>query len=80
MLVILPVVVDMTIVASVMHPDTTAREEARTVMGEPLKLLEGESDDGVSEKLFHYGERISKMLLSVSIVLILGYEAVFPWR
>ena len=51
MLVILPVDVDMTIVASVITPETTAREEARTVMGEPVKLVEGDKEAGVLDWL-----------------------------
>lgn len=44
MVVILPVVADITMVASVSRPETTAREDARTVMGEPEKLLDGDRE------------------------------------
>lgn len=45
--VILPVVVEMTMVASVIRPDTTALEEASTVMGEVIAASVGDTDGGV---------------------------------
>lgn len=44
---IFPVDVDITMVASVIRPDTTALEDARTVIGEFMAAKVGEMESGV---------------------------------